>query len=287
MSCQVEIDVARMKNLIYPRQRLFLIWLVSMLCSSGAVSGSVPQVGETRVLFVGNSLSEANDLPQMVESLAKATGRCNLRVKSRTLPNASLEDHWNEGSAVRTIQKDHWDYVVLQQGPSSLPDSRTHLIHWTREFSRIARRAGATPALYMIWPSKDRSGDFERVRDSYKLASESVDGLFLPAGEAWRVAWGLDANLRLYGPDGFHPTAEGSYLAALVIVGALCNCSTAGLPAEIHFTAFHSISIAAASLLQKAADLTVARFRIPSCKKSSKWRFGYPFHNRVELLVSY
>lgn len=240
------------------------------MCIMGTVPVSVPQSSEKRVLFVGNSLTAANGLPEMVESLAHATGRCNLRVRAIVLPNASLEDHWNEGSAVRTIQKDHWDYVILQQGPSSLPDSRTHLIRWTGEFSKIVRGAGATPALYMVWPSRDSSVDFGRVRDSYALAAESVNGLFFPAGEAWRVAWQLDANLQLYGPDGFHPTAAGSYLAALVIVGELCNCSTQGLPAELRLTAHSaSIPIPAASLLQKAADETIKRFTGPSREGST------------------
>lgn len=255
---------------MHPHRFLFLGWLLSMLCIMGTVRVSVPQSSEKRVLFVGNSLTTANGLPEMVESLAHATGRCNLRVRAIVLPNASLEDHWNEGSAVRTIQKDHWDYVILQQGPSSLPDSRTHLIRWTGEFSKIVRSAGATPALYMVWPSRDRSVDFERVRDSYALAAESVNGLFFPAGEAWRVAWQLDANLQLYGPDGFHPTAAGSYLAALVIVGELCNCSTQGLPAELRLSAHSaSIPIPAASLLQKAADETIKRFTGPSREGST------------------
>ena len=42
-------------------------------------------------------------------------------------------------------------------------------------------------------------------------------GLLLPAGDAWRAAWAADARLPLYGPDGFHPSPMGTYLAALVI----------------------------------------------------------------------
>jgi hypothetical protein len=55
------------------------------------------------------------------------------------------------------------------------------------------------------------------VSQSYAAAAKNVKGLLLPAGEAWRAAWATDAALPLYGPDGFHPSPMGTYLAALVI----------------------------------------------------------------------
>jgi hypothetical protein len=33
----------------------------------------------------------------------------------------------------------------------------------------------------------------------------------------WREAWRRDSRSALYGADGFHPTAAGSYLTAVVI----------------------------------------------------------------------
>lgn len=30
----------------------------------------------------------------------------------------SLEDYWNDGRAARTIAREGWDFVVLQQGPA-------------------------------------------------------------------------------------------------------------------------------------------------------------------------
>lgn len=41
--------------------------------------------------------------------------------------------------------------------------------------------------------------------------------MFVPAGEAWRVALTSHPTLGLYGPDGFHPSVPGTLLAALVI----------------------------------------------------------------------
>ena len=79
------------------------------------------------------------------------------------------------------------------------------------------KKAGGRTALYMVWPSRARRGDFAGVSQSYAAAAKDVKGLLLPAGDAWRAAWAADTALPLYGPDGFHPSPVGTYLAALVI----------------------------------------------------------------------
>jgi hypothetical protein len=177
-----------------------------------------------RVLFIGNSLTEANGLPSIAEDLAKANGQ---RIETRTVvyPGYSLEDHWNQGDAKRAITGGNWSFVVLQQGPSSLPESRVLLIDYARRFSAEAARAGAKTALYMVWPSTVRARDFDGVELTYQTAARELGALLLPAGTAWRLAWRQDATLKLYGEDGFHPSPLGSYLAALVIYQGLTGRS--------------------------------------------------------------
>ena len=172
------------------------------------------------ILFIGNSLTATNDLPGMVEALGRAAG-VEVRCTAVAKPGFSLEDHWNDGEARRAIARGGWSYVVLQQGPSALPESRVLLNEYARRFDGEIRRAHARPALLMVWPSADRSGDFEGVSRSYAGAATLVDGLLFPAGDAWRAAWRRDARLALYGPDGFHPSRLGSSLAAMVIVNQL------------------------------------------------------------------
>jgi len=169
-----------------------------------------------RLLLVGNSLTAANDLPAMLESMGRAAGitiECVVVAK----PDFSLEDHWNDGEARKTIARGGWTHVVLQQGPSALPESRVLLNHYVGKFDAEIRRVKATPALFMVWPAAVRSGDFDDVSRSYAGAADLIGGLLLPAGDAWRAAWKRDPSLGLYGPDGFHPSRLGSYLAALTI----------------------------------------------------------------------
>ena len=206
-----------------------------------------------RVLFVGNSLTEGNDLPLIVEALARAGGR-PFAVEAVTYAGAALEDHWSRGTQDR-IAASGFRFVVLQQGPSALAESRANLREWTRRFDAVIRKAGGRTALYMVWPESYRPQAFPEVSTSYRLAAEDVLGILLPAGDAWVAAWREDRGLRLYGPDGFHPSLLGSYLAALAIYGGLSGASPVGLPARVQLRNGRWVEVSAreAALAQAAA----------------------------------
>ncbi len=226
--------------------------------SPGAPSGTPPPPGSDSVLFIGNSLTEVNDVPSIVEALARAGGH-PLFVDSVTYGGVSIEDHWNRGTPQR-VQAGGWKYVVLQQGPSSLAESRVNLREWTKRFDAVIRAQGGTTALYAVWPDATRRAFFQDVSDSYRLAAQDVNGIFLPAGDAWRAAWRRESSLPLYGPDQFHPSEMGSYLAALTIYAGLTGASPAGLPSRLTLRTGATLEVPAAkaSLLQDAAAEALA-----------------------------
>jgi len=242
-----------------PLTPALLVLVAGGLSIAGIAGGPQPQgqAPARRVLFVGNSLTAANNLPAMVESLSRARGETVLTT-AVTASNFSLEDHWNRGEARAAIAKGRWSVVVLQQGPSALPESRALLREYAKRFATEARKAGARPALYMVWPSQARAHDFDDVSTSYALAARDVGGVLLPAGDAWREAWRHDPSLALYGSDGFHPSALGSYLAALAIWRALSHESVVGLPGP------PGVSTATLRQLQESADRAVAVSASPS-----------------------
>jgi hypothetical protein len=206
-----------------------------------------------RVLFIGNSLTQVNDVPGMVRTLAAAAG-LGWFVDVQLSGGASLQDQWERGQVQAKIRGSHWDAVVLQQGPSSLAESRANLREWTGTYDELVRQSGGHSALYMVWPERSRFTWFDRVRDSYALAARDVDGWFLPAGQAWRVAWEDEPDLPLYGGDGFHPTVAGSWAAALTIFGGLAAHSLAGLPAPA------GMDSATAERLRRAAGEALERY---------------------------
>jgi hypothetical protein len=205
-----------------------------------------------RVLFIGNSLTYSNDLPAMVCALARAAGRPAV-CESVAKPDYSLEDHWNDREARRAIARG-WDLVVLQQGPSALPESRVLLVEFAKRFDVEIRKAGARTALYMVWPSRARRADFDRVSESYAIAATAVGGLLLPVGDAWLSAWAIDPSLSLYGPDGLHPSSAGTHLASLAIYRGIFNEPAPTLPMA-------GVTAAQAGVLRRAADAALARLK--------------------------
>ncbi|HEY2433170.1 MAG TPA: hypothetical protein VGI12_10905 [Vicinamibacterales bacterium] len=206
-----------------------------------------------RVLFIGNSLTAANDLPSTVAALGRAAG-VRIECSAVAKPDFSLEDHWRDGEARRTIARRGWTFVVLQQGPSALPESRVLLDEYVRRFDAEIRAAGAKTAVYMVWPSRARATDFPAVEASYAGAAAAVGAILFPVGEAWQEAWRRDPSLALYGPDGFHPSASGSALAALVIVETLI-----GRPPPV--SALPGLDAHARAVLAAAADAAIHAVR--------------------------
>jgi len=252
-----------MNAIAYQTRACWVIFFVLSLgltwgCKSPLEAFEGPGV---HVLYVGNSLTSVNDLPGTVAGIMTMAGQ-EISYKAITRPDFSLIDHLNGGSdAVTEIKRGGWDVVILQQGPSSLPESRDLLVQWTKAFDQIIRSAGARTALYMVWPSKDRFDFFEDVRLSYKLAADTVGGLFLPAGEAWLTAWSDSAGLELYGPDDFHPSALGTFLASLVIYEGITRHDARELPPQVVVGGtVLDVPEDVARLLQRAAHDTNARY---------------------------
>lgn len=222
------------------RHSAFTLWLIPLILPLVMVCS--PEVHDPtglgdlgngmKVLFIGNSLTYANNLPQMVQIIGEASGH-EIAVRSLTFNNFSLEDHWGNGEAQEMIRAADWDIVVLQQGPSSLAINKLQLKDSSLKFDAIIRGQGGRTALYMVWPEANRPAAFDAVSDAYAQAAEAVDGMLFPVGEAWRAAWNKDPELDFYGPDGFHPTTLGSVLAALVIHQQLFDESPVGLPARL------------------------------------------------------
>jgi len=229
--------------------RCLLVLLPVMLV---AVTGQVP-ASKANLLFVGNSLTSANDLPGMVATLSKAAGR-PMQVESVALPDFGLEEHWQQGDARKAIARGGWD----------IRDPATGSI-------RTARITPAPGGLRQTLRQRDHCGGCEdRLVHGVALAAaagrlqrrEPVipgrrvggGGLLLPVGDAWREAWAIDAKLALYGPDGFHPSQTGTYLAALVIYRQLTGTAP---PTRPHFGS----TADQATVLQRAAERAIGTRR--------------------------
>jgi hypothetical protein len=103
-------------------------------------------------------------------------------------------------------------------------------------------------------PSYRRSA-LTDVIASYRNAAAAAGAVLLPAGQAWRAAWRRNPKLKLHGPDGFHPSATGTYLAALTVFAGLTSTSPVGLPRVVATT---SARVALTPKMAKTLQLSAA-----------------------------
>jgi lysophospholipase L1-like esterase len=170
-----------------------------------------------RILFIGNSYTSRNHLPQLVTRLAAAADSPT-RVETGMIVagGASLRRHWNAGVALKTLAGSPWNYVVLQE-QSTLPLKNAARYHDNvRLFDAEIARHGARTVLYLTW-SREQSPDTQAsINRAVEDIAAEIDALVVPVGPAWHAAMAEDRDLRLYTDDGSHPTEAGSYLAACV-----------------------------------------------------------------------
>jgi hypothetical protein len=216
-------------------RRAVLAALVAGLALTGSAAAQSGEDGRAareplRVLFVGNSLTATNDLPAIVAALGAAAKRVPIEYATVVPGGVNLEDHWTFTGARDALLARPWDVVVLQQGPSSLPESQVDLRTWAVRWAELAREHGIRTAMLTVWPEAARSYAFPAVVRSYGAAAVAARATLLPAGPAWLAAWRRAPRLALYGTDGFHPSVLGSTLAALVVYARLTGTPPSAVP---------------------------------------------------------
>lgn len=172
------------------------------------------------VLFVGNSLSYTNNLPKLVQAVGKEKG---LKIKTAMLakPNYALIDHWNDGILQKKIANGNFDFVVVQQGPSSQNEGKKLLLDAGKKIATLCSNSDSRLVFFMVWPSLQYYRTFEGVINNYREAALTNNAILSPVGEAWKAHFEATNNFDYYGPDGFHPSVKGSKVAADIIVSEL------------------------------------------------------------------
>ncbi|PCJ95777.1 MAG: hypothetical protein COA50_08230 [Flavobacteriaceae bacterium] len=172
------------------------------------------------ILFIGNSLTYTNDLPGLVKTRAKQKG-ITIGTKMIALPNYAILDHWSDGEVQKEINSKKYQFIIIQQGPSSQPFGRQVLIEYGQKYSALCKVNNAKLAYFMVWPSLANYETFDGVILNHKEAALINKAILCPVGEVWKTHFDNTNNFDYYGPDGFHPSFKGSQVAANVIVATL------------------------------------------------------------------
>jgi hypothetical protein len=185
-----------------------------------------------KVLFIGNSFTDRNDLPGLIAKLAAARGK-TLEHRLISAGGASLRTHWNAGEALKAIQSGQYDHVVLQE-QSTLPVKNAKRMHENvRLFDEAIKAAGARTVLYMTWARQHEPESQQAITDAYASIGRELGATVVPVGLAWQRFLGKHDRPVLHDKDQSHPTLAGSYLAACVFLAALFGESPVGLGGEL------------------------------------------------------
>lgn len=224
-----------------------------------------------RVLFLGNSYTNYNNLPVLIDNLANAAGNDIIR-DSNTPGGYTFNQHANSATTLTKIKAQDWDFVVLQaqsQEPSFSPAqvaNQTYPYAAILNDSILANNPCTEPLFYMTWGRKNGDvsncgsyppictydGMQQRLRESYLEMAQANDASVAPVGVAWKIVRDLYPTIELYNPDESHPSLAGSYLAACVFYASIFRESAVGNSFVSNLdslTAYRLQSIASATVL--------------------------------------
>lgn len=184
-----------------------------------------------KVLFIGNSYVQVNDLPLVLRRIVEtADAGDSFDSEVIAVGGATLEDHWNTGLAQARISAGHFTHVVLQ-GQSVEPLlSPASFNDFAQRFGDLTVDAGATPVFYgtwarapgdlvygEVWSGGTASVMQDRLTAAYaSVASRWPSANLARVGEAFRLITAQPTPPVLLQSDGSHPTIAGTYLAACV-----------------------------------------------------------------------
>jgi hypothetical protein len=216
------------------RKVLVLVFLIFLIFNVLGLSQT------KKVLFIGNSYTFVNNMPQITANIASNMGN-ELIFSSSAIDSYSLQLHSANSATLNLIRQGGWDYVVLQeysQYPSEpLAWVEVNVYPYAQYLDNYINtyNSGAETMFYMTWGRKN--GDAERcsrlpsvctyigmddlTRERYMFMAQANQAVVSPVGAVWRYIRENYPSIELYQSDGSHPSPAGSYAAACCFYTAL------------------------------------------------------------------
>lgn len=191
--------------------------------------------GPLNVLFVGNSLTYYNDLPQTIQKMSVARGQ-PMVVELHAPGGYTFEQHVGDNTLMQLIQSKSWDFVVLQEQSQRPAFERSQvetevytnakvLVQRIRDrhpqaqiifYETMARRNGDSANANVTPEITTYEGMQSRLNASYEDMARDNNAMLARVGAVWQKFREQYPDVNLYA-DESHPNELGSYLAACVI----------------------------------------------------------------------
>ncbi len=205
--------------------------LIGLFNLSGFIQEST--AAKFKVLFIGNSYTYSNDLPGLINELAKSTGD-EITYSSSTPGGYTFQGHITDPTTLALIKQGGWDYVVLQE-QSQRPSFSDYQVSWqvypyAKKLDSLVKISNpcAKTVFYMTWGRKfgdqDNCGYLpvlctyegmdDRLQLRYTNMADSNNAVLCPVAKVWRSLINNYPAIDLYSGDNSHPSLAGSYAAA-------------------------------------------------------------------------
>ncbi len=182
-----------------------------------------------KVLFLGNSYTGVNNLPQLIHDVALSAGD-TLVFDSHAPGGYQLIDHSLDVTSQNKIMAGGWDYVVIQ-GQSQEPiTSSSEFSSGGSALYNLVKQYNPCAVImpYMTWGRKNGDastcayfpvmctyqGMDTTIRNRYLNLTASINGEVSPVSVVWNYLRQNYPGIELYQADESHPSAAGSYAAA-------------------------------------------------------------------------
>lgn len=181
-----------------------------------------------KVLFIGNSHTYFNDMPELFARFAEMASGEKPETVMLSYGMRDLAWHWQEYFALRfNLLYGGYDYCVFQQAAHPYPPAESTL-EYGKKIIDLCRRVQTVPVVYMTWAEERLPENQQKMIDiCRRLASEGA--LLAPIGEVWQAVRRECPDIKLYYGDGEHAGVYGVFLIAAV----LCRLLTGRLPQDV------------------------------------------------------
>lgn len=169
-----------------------------------------------RVLFIGNSHTYFNDMPEIFAELARKKGIA-CEVTMLTHGGWFLHQHQKEPEVRFNILYGNYDYVVLQEHAHPF-GPKEDMLEAAKAINQWIQEAGSTPVAYMTWAEKTNEAGQQKMTETYREMAEQLGAVLAPVGEEWWRYKQAHPETEMYAPDGEHASETGSRLAAEILL---------------------------------------------------------------------
>ena len=174
-----------------------------------------------RILFIGNSHTYFNDMPQtFCELWCDAFGEMP-QVTMLAYSYRSLQWHSDEYFTLRfNLLYGGYDVCVIQQCAHPFPGYE-ETERGLESILRLCRAANTSPFLFMPWCEKSLPEKQEKITSALRRLAAKEHMETIPVGDVWQELQRRMLEVSLYWTDGEHASPAGDYLVAVTACMAI------------------------------------------------------------------